>query len=113
MYRVTIIKHLSQHIKADTCYKLLLGSDDSEIVLSFSAYDKKHASVNARYIEDALHILVDMCDNGIATTWIGCCEMALIKNYGIVKRAQAIADWYLQLHEFKSMQFRRSQRGRQ
>ena len=53
------------------------------------------------------------CTNKIAITWIQCCERATERNYKTVKRALTVADWYLQLHECESLQFRRSDRGRQ
>ena len=36
MYRVSIIKYLSNYITTNTCKKLLLGSDDSEVLKTFS-----------------------------------------------------------------------------
>jgi len=80
--------------------------------MSFSPYDKKHVGIKPRHITDALAILVDMSKNEATTTWIGCCQM-LEKNYRVVKRARIVADWYLNTHESKSIQFKRSERGRQ
>jgi len=79
--------------------------------MSFSPYDKKDADIKARHITDALAILVDIFKNEATTTCIGCCQMSIEKNYGVVKRARTFADWYLNLHESKSMPFKRSERG--
>ena len=112
-YRVHIIKYLSSFISTDTCDRLLLGSQDPEILKSFSPYDKQHTTIKARHIADALSIMVIKSTNEIAITWIQCCERATERNYKIVKRARTVADWYLQLHQYELLQSRRSDRGRQ
>ena len=46
-------------------------------------------------------------------TWLRCCIIATEMNYKVVKRGKTVAEWYLQLHRFDSLQFCRSKRGRQ
>ena len=110
-YRVSIVKYLSNYITTNTCEKLLLGSDDSEILKTFSLYDKRHIEMKARHVADALQALLSCTEKNIATTWIRCCEISVKKNYNQVKRARTIADWYLDLHKTKSLKWRRSERG--
>ena len=57
-YRVSIVKYLSNYITTNTCEKLLLGSDDSEILKTFSLYDKRHIEMKARHVADALQALL-------------------------------------------------------
>ena len=111
-YRLQMIKYLSTYIQSDSCYKLLLGSEDSEIALSFSPYEKQHVYRKAIHVADALKYLVHYAGCDEAITWIQCCELAVDKNYNVIKMARTVANWYLQLHEYESMQFRRSTRGR-
>lgn len=112
-YRVGLIKRLSAYISTDTCYKLLLGSEDPEIEASFSLFDRRHVTIKVRHITDALSALVKASINNTSTTWIQCCEFAIKNNYCVIKRARTVADWYLDIHRTKSLQFKRSDRGRQ
>ena len=111
-YRGQLISYLSNFISSDTCYKLLLGSDDVEIVSTFSIHDINQVRVKARHICDALTILVAAVNTESPISWLKCCELATIKNYNIVKRARTIADWYLQLHQYESLKFCRSMQGK-
>ena len=104
-YCTQIITYLSNFICLDTCYKLLLGSDDVEVVSTFSVHAKSHVTVKARHIADALTILVAAVNTENPISWLKCCELATIKNYNIVKRARTIADWYLQHHQYESLKF--------
>ena len=111
-YRQSIVRYLSSHISNDTCYKLLLGADDTEILSSFSSFDKKQARIKAIHIADALQALIHCTKvNGIVT-WKRCCEIAIEKNYNQIKCARTIMDWYIQLHETNLLKFRRSKKGR-
>ena len=111
-YRRYIINYLTAYIESDTCHKLLLGSDDDEIALSFSPYEKKHVRLKAIHIADAIKNLAHhtACEKEI--TWIQCCQLAVDKNYGVIKFARTVASWYLHLHEYPSLKFRRSERGK-
>ena len=80
-YRTQIISCLSNFISLDTCYKPLLGSDDVEIVSTFSIYDKNHVTVKARHIADALTILAAVVNTENPISRLKCCELATIKNY--------------------------------
>ena len=76
-HRVRLIRYLSQFITTDTCIKLLLGSDDPEILKTFSPFDKEHATLKARHVSDALTVMVDYCNREKAITWIECCNIAI------------------------------------
>ena len=111
-YRQSILKYLSFHIKENSCDKLLLGSEDPEIMASFSLFDKYHARTKAVHIADALQVLIKHTEDNKSVTWIKCCEVAIQNNYNQIKRARTIADWYLELHSTTLLRFRRSERGR-
>ena len=53
-YRMKIINYLSHHISAGTCELLLLGSEDPEVLASFSPFDRSHVTRKAIHIADAL-----------------------------------------------------------
>jgi len=91
-----IINYITAYIESDTCYKLLLGSDDDEVALSFSPYEKKHVRLKAIHIADAIKNLSRHTACEEETTWIQC----------------TVANWYLHLHEYQLLNFRRSERGR-
>ena len=57
-YQMYIISYLTAYIESDTCYKLLLGSDDDEVAFSFSSYEKKHVHLKSIHIADAIKNLV-------------------------------------------------------
>ena len=111
-YRRGLIKHLSHFINTNTCHLLLLGSEGPEIWKSYSQFDKRHASIKARHITDALICLHRATANETAINRIQCCELAIEKNYNTVKRARTVADWYCEIHQTQNLQFRCSQRGR-
>ena len=111
-YRLSLIKYLSNFISDNNCVQLLLGADDPEILASYSSYDKLNVTTKARHITDALLALSEAHQNSECITWVECCEIAVTKNYNQINRARTVADWYLQLHEIKSLKFRRSERGR-
>ena len=69
-------------------------------------------TTKAKHITDALLALSEAHQNCECITWVECCEVAVTKNYNQINRARTVADWYLQLHEIKSLKFRRSERGR-
>lgn len=112
-HRVDLIQYLSKFISTNTCDKLLLGSEDSEIMKSFSPFDRRHVQLKARHISDALQVMVNSYENDTPMTWLRCCIIATEMNYKVVKRGKTVAEWYLQLHRFDSLQFCRSERGRQ
>ena len=58
-YRVNIILYLSGYSITNTCEKLLLGSEDLEVLLTFSSFDKQHVTMKARHLADALQSLAD------------------------------------------------------
>lgn len=111
-HRVSMTRYLSKFLSTNTCHHLLLGSDDQEIVQSFTPFDKKHVALKARHIADALQIMIDACENETPVRWIQCCEIATEKNYKVVKQGRTVANWYLQLHETTELRFKRSNRGR-
>jgi len=106
-----IINYLSHHISAGTCELLLLGSKDPEVLASFSPFDRSHVTRKAIHIVDALQALVLKTVSGSSVTWLECCEISVEKNYNLINRARTVADWYIDLHKSKSLQFRRSDRG--
>ena len=111
-YRLSLIKYLSKFISDNNCVQLLLGADDPEILASYSSYDKLHVATKARHITDALLTLSEAHQNSECITWIECCEKAVNKNYNQISRARTVADWYLELHEYQLLKFRRSACGR-
>ena len=111
-YRKNLIDHLSKFLSSNNCELLLLGSEDPEILVSYSPYDRQHATLKTRHITDALSILHDSTANNLPVTWIQCCKHACEKNYNVIQRARTIADWYLQFHETGKLQFKRSEQGR-
>ena len=111
-YLLTIIWYLSKHITTNTCKKLLLGSEDLEVLKTFSSFDKQRVTLKARHIADALQSLVGNTAKGKATMWIQCCERAIEQNCFQIKQARTVADWYLDIHKSKSLKFRHSYEGR-
>ena len=111
-YRIYLVEYLSTFISTGTCVKLLFGSEDDEVLVTSSPYDRAHATLKATHIADALKTLIQNTFDEKAITWLECCELAVNKNYNKIKRARTVADWYLQLHETESLQFKRSDRGR-
>ena len=91
-YRAHVVKHLSSFIQTDTRSKLLLGSEDEEIALSFFHYKKKHICSKCIHIDDALKMLVLHTVKEKAITWIECCRLAIDKNYGIIKFSRTVAN---------------------
>ena len=57
--------------------------------------------------------MVDYCEREEAITWIQCCNISVKNNYNKIKRGRTVADWYLALHRYDSIKFRRSKRGRE
>ena len=76
-HRVRLIHYLSQFITTDTCALLLLGSDDPEILKTFSQFDREHDTVKAWHISDALTVMVDYWNREKVITWIQCCDIAI------------------------------------
>ena len=111
-YRVSMVSYLSKFLSTNTCHLLLLGSDDQEIVQSFTPFDKRHVALKARHIADALQIMIDTYENETPVRWLKCCEIATETNYKVVKQGRTVANWYLQLHETTQLRFKRSNRGR-
>ena len=111
-YRQSLIRYLSKYLCNDTCEYLLLGSEDTEILASFTPFDRKHVTMKARHVTDALRELVAATISNTPITWLECCEKAIEINFKTIKRARTIADWYLELHKSKKLQFRRSKRGK-
>ena len=111
-YRQSLIRYLSKHLCNDTCEYLLLGSDDSEILASFTPFDRKHVTMKARHVTDALRELVAASISNTPITWLECCEKAIEINFKTIKQASTVADWYLELHKSKESQFCRSKRGK-
>ena len=97
-YRVFLIKYLSGFISAKNCKCLLLGSDDPEVLSTYSPFDQYHVTLKARHVVDALEAMHSATTNEIPITWIKACEIACKRNRNMVKRPQTIADWYLDLH---------------
>lgn len=95
-------------ISNDECDMLLLGSDDTEVKASFSAYDKHSTTKKARHVADASRSMIEIKENNAAITWIKYCEIVINNNFNEIKLARTVADWYLELHASKSLQFRRS-----
>ena len=71
----------------------------------------KHVHCKCIHITDALNMFVLYTVKEEAITWIECCQLAIDKNYGIIKFVRTVASWYLQLHEY-DLRFKRSQRGK-
>lgn len=64
MLRASIIRYLSNHIENDNCEELLLGSEDVEVLSTFSDLDRNHACVKAKHVCDALIVLTkSIADN--------------------------------------------------
>ena len=91
-YRVRLINYLSQFIETDTCVKLLLGSDDPEILKTFSPFDIAHVTLKARHISDALTVMVDCCNREKVITLTQCCNVSVKNNYNKIKRGHTVAD---------------------
>ena len=111
-YRARIVRYLSSFIIKDECHMLLLGSDDNEVLKTFSAKDRIHVAIQAIHICDALQYMISCTNEEKEITWMECCEFAKNKSYGKVKSARTIMNWYLQLHLTPIMKFRRSETGR-
>ena len=58
-YRVSITKCLSTYIRTNTCEKLLLGSEDAEVLKVSSLYDKRHINMETRHVTEVLQAPVD------------------------------------------------------
>ena len=112
-YRVFLIKYLSGFISANNCKCLLLGSDDPEVLSTYSPFDQYHVTLKARHVVDALEAMYSATTNEIPITWMKACEIACKRKYNMVARPRTIADWYLDLHSTRDkLQFNRSKRGR-
>ena len=112
-YRASLIKHFSLYIAADNCELLLRGSEDPETLASYSTYDKSHVTTKTRHVVDALAALFSATVNETPINWLQCCEIAIEKNYNVIKRARTVADWYQECHTTPKLQFSRSKRGRE
>ena len=78
-YHASLINHLSKYIANNNCELLLLGSEDPEILASYSNYDKFHVTTKTRHIVAALAALHLATSNDTPTNWIQCCEIAIAK----------------------------------
>ena len=76
----------------ETREQLLPGSDDEEILASFSPFDKQHTALKACHIVDLLCLLVEDNINQTPTTWLECYENAREKNFNTIKQSSTIAD---------------------
>ena len=112
-YRASLIKHFSLYIAEDNCELLLRGSEDPEILASYSTYDKSHVTTKTRHVVDALAALFSVTVNETPKNWLQCCEIVIEKNYNVIKRARTVADWYQECHTTPKLQFSRSKRGRE
>ena len=104
-YHAEIIAYLHKFLSNNTCEYLLLGSEDPEILSTYSLYDRTHVTTKTRHIIDALIALYDATEKGMATVWLRCCDLSIEKNHGTVKRVRPIADWYIELHKTSSLKF--------
>ena len=76
-------------------------------------YDKSHVTTKTRHAVDALAALFSATVNETPKNWLQCCEIAIEKNYNVIKRARTVADWYQECHTTPKLQFSRSKRGRE
>jgi len=67
--QVTMLKYLSGYLVKDTCWELILGTNDPEISCSLSKYEKQHATLKARHLVDALRLMIKATTDNVPITW--------------------------------------------
>lgn len=93
-------------MSTNTCELLLLGSEDPNVLSTYSLFDRQHVALKTSHVVDALGVLYSATGKEKPITWIEVYEIAYDKNYGVVSRAKTIVDWHLELHHTNKSQFR-------
>ena len=69
-YRASLIKHFFLYIAADNYELLLRGSEDPEILASYSNYDKSHVTTKNRHVVEVLAVLFSVTVNETPINWL-------------------------------------------